>query len=642
MSTALTSGSIVAGFRIVRLIGQGAGGTVYLAADADGRQIALKVPIAELARDERFRQRFLREAQIAAALDEPHVVPTVAVGEDDGTLYLAMAYIDGLDLREILRREGPLAPERAVDLIGQVAGALDAAHARGLVHRDVKPGNVLVARDRRRRARLPLRLRPRQAHLLGHEPHRRPEPRRHDRLHLPRADRGRRRSTRGRTSTRWAACSSSASPARRRSRARASSRPSTPTCTSRPRAPARSGRASPRPSTPSSRRPWRRRPTTASRAAARSRRRAAAALRGEAPPRRAPTRRRALWALAGVAVAALAAVAVVGVLVLRGGGEPAPARLAIPPKSLGLIDARSHEVVGGIPFSSQPWDVAFDAGEAWVLLGDERRVARVDIASRKVLSTTTLPVHAGRHRDGRRRRLGDRGRRRRARARSTARPARSRGGSPSRPGATGSRESHRHRVRSGLGLGGPRRPRRCASTPGAGRCSTASRPRWPRRPWSSPATTSGWRAPRTAGSSGSTRRRTGSRPSRRCTARSPTSRSDRNSVWVSIVPDDVVFRLSPDDGSVLATLPAGDGPSTLSAGDGRVDRRRRGPRDRPGEHGRDTRAAAHHRHAVGGPLPRRPAVGVGRRARARRIRRDGRDAPDPDGLRRHRPAPTRP
>ena len=145
MSTALTSGSIVAGFRIVRLIGQGAGGTVYLAADADGRRIALKVPIAELARDERFRQRFLREAQIAAALDEPHVVPTVAVGEDAGTLYLAMAYIDGHDLREILRREGPLAPERAVDLIGQVAGALDAAHARGLVHRDVKPGNVLVA-----------------------------------------------------------------------------------------------------------------------------------------------------------------------------------------------------------------------------------------------------------------------------------------------------------------------------------------------------------------------------------------------------------------------------------------------------------------------------------------------------------------
>jgi len=113
MSTALTSGSIVAGFRIVRLIGQGAGGTVYLATDADGRQVALKVPIPELAGDERFRRRFLREAQIAAALDEPHVVPTVAVGEDAGMLYLAMAFIDGFDLREILRREGPLDPERA-------------------------------------------------------------------------------------------------------------------------------------------------------------------------------------------------------------------------------------------------------------------------------------------------------------------------------------------------------------------------------------------------------------------------------------------------------------------------------------------------------------------------------------------------
>src|SRR5688572_18484515 len=141
MSSALTSGSVVAGFRISRLVGKGAAGAVYLAEGADGRQVALKVPIDELAHDDRFRRRFLREAQIAASLDEPHVVPTVAFGEEDGRLYLAMAYIDGHDLREILRREGPLAPERAVELIGQIAGALDAAHARDLVHRDVKPGN---------------------------------------------------------------------------------------------------------------------------------------------------------------------------------------------------------------------------------------------------------------------------------------------------------------------------------------------------------------------------------------------------------------------------------------------------------------------------------------------------------------------
>ena len=145
MPDVLETGSVVAGYRIARLIGRGATGAVYLAEDAERRQVALKVLIPELAQDARFRERFLREAQIAAALDEPHVVPTLAVGEDDGMLYLAMRFVDGLDLREILKREGPLSPERAVDLIGQVAGALDAAHALGLVHRDVKPGNVLVA-----------------------------------------------------------------------------------------------------------------------------------------------------------------------------------------------------------------------------------------------------------------------------------------------------------------------------------------------------------------------------------------------------------------------------------------------------------------------------------------------------------------
>ncbi len=251
MSTALTSGSIVAGFRIVRLIGQGAGGTVYLAADADGRQVALKVPIPELARDERFRQRFLREAQIAAALDEPHVVPTVAVGEDAGMLYLAMAYIDGFDLREILRREGPLDPERAVELIAQVAGALDAAHARGLVHRDVKPGNVLVAStEAGEHAYLcdfglakhisSVTSLTGDRNLVGTIAYISPE-----QIEGP-------RSMRGRTSTPSAACSSSASPARRRSLARASSRPCTPTCTKRPRSSARPDRGSPRRSTPSS------------------------------------------------------------------------------------------------------------------------------------------------------------------------------------------------------------------------------------------------------------------------------------------------------------------------------------------------------------------------------------------------------
>jgi ABC-type transport system substrate-binding protein/predicted Ser/Thr protein kinase len=123
-------------------------GTVYLAEETStGQRVALKLLAAELARDERFRRRFLRETELAKSLSHPHIVPTLGSGEEDGALYLAMAYVDGSDLREVLRREGRLEPERAVDLIEQVAGALDAAHAAGLVHRDVKPGNILVTSD---------------------------------------------------------------------------------------------------------------------------------------------------------------------------------------------------------------------------------------------------------------------------------------------------------------------------------------------------------------------------------------------------------------------------------------------------------------------------------------------------------------
>jgi serine/threonine protein kinase len=139
-------GTDVAGYAVESVLGSGAMGVVYVARQSSpDRRVALKLINPAFANDDVFRRRFLREATAAAAIEHPHILPVYAAGESNGTLFMAMRLIDGRDLGEILSGSEELPLERVERIVGQVGGALDAAHARGLVHRDVKPGNVLVA-----------------------------------------------------------------------------------------------------------------------------------------------------------------------------------------------------------------------------------------------------------------------------------------------------------------------------------------------------------------------------------------------------------------------------------------------------------------------------------------------------------------
>ncbi|MDA8202706.1 MAG: protein kinase, partial [Chloroflexi bacterium] len=146
-----TLGDVLGGrYRLVEVLGQGGVATVYRATDSQlGRDVAVKVLRPEYGHDPDFVARFRQEAQAAASLSHPNIVGVYDFGIDADGPYIVMEYIDGEDVATLVRRNGPLPPRQAARLSAEVAHALAAAHARGIVHRDVKPGNVLVAADGR-------------------------------------------------------------------------------------------------------------------------------------------------------------------------------------------------------------------------------------------------------------------------------------------------------------------------------------------------------------------------------------------------------------------------------------------------------------------------------------------------------------
>jgi serine/threonine protein kinase len=147
LAAGFATGSLLGGYRLEEQVGAGGMAVVFRARDERlNRLVALKIMTPAMGSDDMFRQRFIRESRAAAAVDDPHIIPVYEAGEVGQVLFIAMRFVQGGDVRSLLRREGPLSPERVASIVSPVASALDAAHAVGLVHRDVKPANILLDR----------------------------------------------------------------------------------------------------------------------------------------------------------------------------------------------------------------------------------------------------------------------------------------------------------------------------------------------------------------------------------------------------------------------------------------------------------------------------------------------------------------
>jgi serine/threonine protein kinase len=144
----LSPGSTIAGYEVEGVVGAGGIGIVYRARQLRlDRPVALKLVEPEVAREPVIRERLRREARTVAALDHPNIVPLYEAGEEDGTVYIVTRWVDGTELGTLIRRDGPLEPGRAARIAAQIASALEVAHEKGLVHRDVKPSNVIVTSE---------------------------------------------------------------------------------------------------------------------------------------------------------------------------------------------------------------------------------------------------------------------------------------------------------------------------------------------------------------------------------------------------------------------------------------------------------------------------------------------------------------